>query len=105
MLIVPSSSQQAITSAYTSLGKEVGAIVVPVGLAWHTFIAKHQWPLLYDRDQSHPSFAGSYFAACVFLAALLDLHPVGIKVGDSHLDDSDRKVLQGAAWKQRRSNR
>ena len=47
-------SQQAITDAYNSIGKEVGAIVVPVGLAWQKFLAKHDRPLLYDRDQSHP---------------------------------------------------
>ena len=93
-------SQQAITDAYNSIGKEVGAIVVPVGLAWQKFLAKHDRPLLYDRDQSHPSLAGSYFAACVFLAALLKINPVGIEAGGAGLDESDRKVLQRAAWKQ-----
>jgi hypothetical protein len=93
-------SQQAITYAYNSIGKESGAIVVPVGLAWQKFIAIHNRPLLYDRDQSHPSLAGSYFAACVFLAALLKINPVGIAAGGARLDESDRKVLQTAAWKQ-----
>ena len=93
-------SQKAITDAYNSIGKEVGAIVVPVGLAWQKFIAKHNRPLLYDRDKSHPSLAGSYFAACVFLAALLKINPVGIVAGGAGLDEKDRKVLQTAAWKQ-----
>ena len=93
-------SQKAITDAYNSIGKEVGAIVVPVGLAWQKFLAKHERPLLYDRDQSHPSLAGSYFAACVFLAALLKINPVGIVAGGAGLDESDRKLLQTAAWKQ-----
>ena len=65
-------TQEAITEAYSSIGKEVGAVVVPVGLAWQTFLAEHDRPVLYDRDQSHPSFAGSYLAACVFLAALTE---------------------------------
>src|SRR3954463_2705345 len=39
-------SQQAITKAYNSIGKEVGAIVVPVGLAWKRFLAKHDRPVL-----------------------------------------------------------
>jgi hypothetical protein len=93
-------SQKAITDAYNSIGKEVGAIVVPVGLAWQRFIGKHDNPLLYDRDQSHPSLAGSYLAACVFLVALVKVNPVGIVAGGSGLDDSDRKLLQVAAWKQ-----
>jgi len=71
-------SQKAITDAYNSVGRELGALVVPVGLAWQKFIAQHKQPLLYDRDQSHPSLAGSYFAACVFLATLLKISPVGM---------------------------
>jgi hypothetical protein len=93
-------SQEAIAEAYKSIGKEVGAIVVPVGLAWQKFLAKHDQPLLYDRDQSHPSPAGSYFAACVFLSTLLKINPIGIVAGGAGLDEKERKVLQTAAWKQ-----
>jgi hypothetical protein len=96
-------SQQAITDAYNSVGKEVGAIVVPVGLAWQKFTSNHDQPSLYDRDQSHPSLAGSYFAACVFLAAVLKINPVGIVAGGAGLDEEDRKALQAAAWKQCKS--
>jgi hypothetical protein len=94
------NTQQAITDAYNSIGDEVGAIVAPVGLVWQKFLARHDKPVLYDRDQSHPSLAGSYLAACVFLAALLKINPVGIEAGGSGLDKSDRAALQGAAWKQ-----
>src|SRR5262249_51153255 len=60
-------SQQAITDAYAGIGRELGATVVPVGLAWQRFLGKHDRPVLHDRDQSHPTLAGSYLAACVFL--------------------------------------
>lgn len=93
-------TQQAITDAYTNIGNEVGAIVVPVGLAWQTFLAEHNSPVLYDRDQSHPTLAGSYLAACVFLATLFKVSPTGIDVGPAGLDASDRAILQDAAWKQ-----
>ncbi len=93
-------SQKAITDAYNSIGKELGAIVVPVGDAWQKFMAKHTQPSLYDRDQSHPSTAGTYFAVCVFMAALLKINPVGLVAGGEGLNDQDRKVLQTAAWKQ-----
>jgi hypothetical protein len=66
-------TQQAITDAYESLGKELGAIVVPVGKAWQRFLHRHSEPALYDRDGSHPSPAGSYLAACVFAATLWGL--------------------------------
>src|SRR5262245_11069159 len=63
-------SQQIITDAYTSIGRELGAMVAPVGLAWEHFLRAHAKPLLHDRDQSHPTLAGSYVAACVFLSVL-----------------------------------
>ena len=82
-------TQQAITDAYTTIGDELGAIVVPVGLAWKTFLAKHDQPVLHDRDGSHPTLAGSYLAACVFLAVLLKQNPVGIETGPTGLDKRD----------------
>lgn len=93
-------SQQAITDGYNSIGEEIGAIVVPVGLVWQKFLAKHESPMLYDRDQSHPSPTGSYLAACVFLAALLKINPVGIETEVKGLAAADRKALQNAAWAQ-----
>jgi len=93
-------TQQAIADAYYTIGEELGAIVVPVGVAWQNFLSKHDQPLLYDRDQSHPTLAGSYLAACVFLAALLKANPVGIESGPAGLDRHDRTALQCAAWKQ-----
>jgi hypothetical protein len=91
-------TQQAITDAYRSIGKETGAVVVPVGLAWELFRKKHDQPSLYDRDQSHPTLAGSYLAACVFLATLWKVKPVGIDAGPASLTAVERKALQQAAW-------
>jgi hypothetical protein len=92
-------SQELITEAYQSIGDELGAIVVPVGLAWQSFLAKHDQPVLHDRDQSHPTLAGSYLSACVFVTVLLKANPVGIKSGPAGLEEEDRKVLQTEAWK------
>ena len=50
-------SQKAIADAYNSIGDELGAIVVPVGLAWQHFLSKHDKPVLHDRDQSHPTLS------------------------------------------------
>ncbi len=92
-------TQQTIADAYIAVGKELGATVVPVGLVWQDFLAQHDRPVLYDRDQSHPTLAGSYLAACVFLAALLKANPVGIDSGPTGLSEQDRAALQRAAWK------
>jgi hypothetical protein len=93
-------AQQVITDAYNTIGEELGAIVVPVGLAWQSFLAKHDKLVLHDRDQSHPTLAGSYLAACVFLAVLLKKSPVGIESGPAGIDRQDMAMLQGATWKQ-----
>ncbi len=90
-------AQQAIANAYNAIGDELGALVVPVGLVWQRFLAEFDKPVLYDRDGSHPTLAGSYLAACVFLAALLKENPVGVKSGPVSLDQHDMALLQRAA--------
>jgi hypothetical protein len=93
-------AQPVIANAYNTIGKELGAIVVPVGLAWQSFLAKHTEPVLHDKDQSHPTLAGSYLAACVFLTVLFQLDPAGIETEHAGLDQQSAKLLQQAAWKQ-----
>ena len=72
-------SQKAITEAYADIGRELRPTVVPVGVAWQRFLREHDQPVLHDRDDSHPTLAGSYLAACVFVAALFKENPVGIE--------------------------
>lgn len=91
-------SQEAISDAYTSIGRELDATVVPVGLAWHAFIRKHDLPALHDKDKSHPTLAGSYLAACVFLSVLFKESPVGIDCEVSGLTQKDLVLLQKTAW-------
>jgi hypothetical protein len=91
-------SQVAITEAYTGIGRELGATVVPVGTAWAWFLRSHDRPVLHDRDGSHPTPAGSYLAACVFCGALLKATPVGIGPSVDGLSEDDRAALQKAAW-------
>jgi hypothetical protein len=55
---------------------------------------------LHDRDQSHPTLAGSYLAACVFLAVLFRESPVGIETGLAGLAGKDLALLQEAAWQE-----
>jgi hypothetical protein len=92
-------SQQAITDAYESIGREIGATVVPVGVVWQGFLRKYDKPVLHDKDQSHPSLAGSYLAACVFLASLLNENPMESDVEVRGLDAGDQAKLQAAAWR------
>jgi hypothetical protein len=91
--------QRNITEAYESIGHEIKAIVVPVGIAWQRFMAKHATPPLHDKDQSHPTLAGSYLAACVFLKTLFDQDPCDIAPGSLKLDLEAVQQLQSAASK------
>jgi hypothetical protein len=92
------ASQQAITDAYAEIGRDLGATVVPVGAAWQSFLAGHDRPVLHDKDGSHPIPAGSYLAACVFLAALFGENPVGIESEVPGVDAAGRTALQRTAW-------
>ena len=63
-------TQTAITEAYESIGRELGATIIPAGVAWAAFLREHDDPVLHDADGSHPTPAGSYLAACVAYRAL-----------------------------------
>ena len=93
-------SQRAIADAYAGVGGELGATVVPVGLAWQRFLGEHDRPALHDKDQSHPTLAGSYLAACVFLAVLFRESPVGVDAKVAGLTERDLALLQKAAWQE-----
>ncbi|WP_109506575.1 SGNH/GDSL hydrolase family protein [Nocardioides speluncae] len=91
--------QAAITTAYASIAAELGVTLVPVGMVWERFLRTHDEPALHDSDGSHPSAAGSYLAACVFLIALLRQDPVGIETKVKGLADDDAKLIRDETWR------
>jgi hypothetical protein len=91
-------TQAIITGAYTAIAEELGATLIPVGIAWQNFLSKYKQPLLHDKDQSHPTLAGSYLAACVFFAVLFGESPVGIARDLKGLPPADVEQLQAIAW-------
>ncbi len=91
-------TQEAITSAYTTIGEELGSTIVPVGVAWQNFLRQHKQPVLHDKDQSHPTLAGSYLAACVFFAVLFGENPIGIASEMKGLTQAEAELLQKTAW-------
>lgn len=92
-------TQRAISDAYTSIAGELDSALVPVGLAWEEFLRDHAEPALHDRDQSHPTPAGSYLAACVFLGVLFGENPTGIASVVAGVTDPQLTLLQKTAWK------
>lgn len=91
-------NQKLISDAYMGIGKELGALVIPVGLAWEKFLQKHTEPELHAKDMSHPALAGSYLAACVFFAMLFSENPTGAEDGIAGLSAEDKALLQKTAW-------
>jgi hypothetical protein len=95
-----------LTRAYREFANELGAVVAPVGLAWHrALVAGPELPLFTD-DGSHPTPTGSYLIACVFYATLTGASPVGLPAGVSgddgeivRLDAACARTLQTCAWK------
>jgi hypothetical protein len=91
-------TQDRITAAVDQIAAEVDALVVPVGLAWRTVMATRSDVLLYTDDGSHPTVAGSYLAACVFLGTLFGEAPRGFSVSDAlRLDRGVAAMLHAAA--------
>ena len=89
-------SQQAITDAYTTIGADLGADVIPAGIAWQRVLQQPGHPVLHDKDGSHPTMAGSYLAACCAFAVLFGANPVGLPP-PAELDWGEAAVLQRAA--------
>ena len=94
-----------IDGAYFDIAKELNAQVAPVGVAWKKALAADPKLVLHQPDKSHPSPKGSYLAACVFYATLLDKSPVGLpaelRKGTKVLvrvAPDEAKMLQEIAW-------
>jgi hypothetical protein len=89
-------TQAAITEAYESIGREIGATIIPAGIAWEAFLREHDEPVLHDADGSHPTLAGSYLAACVAYRALFRA-PLPRDVEIDGLTKVETRVLQRVA--------
>lgn len=101
----------SLARAYTQRGKELGAIVIPVGLAFAA-ATDQQIANLYSADLrtyekgqpvyaktvKHPSLAGTYLAACTVFAALTGQNPEGL-VYTGGLDVKIASALQRVAFK------
>jgi len=86
-----------LDDAYTSVGKELGAQVVPVGLAFERAIQQRPDLKLRIADRKHPTLAGTYLAACTFYAALHQQNPEGLSY-TAGLDPDAAAFLQRVAW-------
>ena len=93
-------AQGTLTQAVNAIAAEIGALVVPVGPAWEAALGEDQGLALYADDGSHPTPAGSYVAACTFLARVFGQRPAGFAASDRlGIDPVTAAKLHAAAWK------
>ena len=88
--------QDTLTVAYCENAYATNSYVAPVGEAWKSALEKDPSLTLHSSDQSHPSYDGSYLAACVFHAVLWNESPIGI-YHDKQIDDKKAELLQTIA--------
>lgn len=87
-----------LDAAYSMIGAELDADVVPVGLAFAAALKERPGLALIVDDNKHPTVAGTYLAACTFYAALTGSSPAGLSA-TSGLDRDDARFLQQVAWR------
>lgn len=80
---------------YMQMAVDNNGVVSPVGAVWHYLRDNYPAINLYAADQSHPSVAGSYAAACTFYATLFQKSPLLITY-QSSLDAATAAVIREA---------
>jgi hypothetical protein len=80
---------------YLKAAHDNGNIVSPVGAVWHYLRNKHPEIELYEPDNSHPSFIGTYTTAACMYTTLFKKSPQNFNV-KYHLDDSTILKIKNA---------
>lgn len=81
---------------YMQMTQDNNAIVSPVGRVWRYLRTNSPNIELYSSDNSHPSLAGSYAAACAMYVAILRKDPTSI-TNYCGLDQNTAQIIQNAA--------
>ncbi|MCC6251138.1 MAG: T9SS type A sorting domain-containing protein [Bacteroidia bacterium] len=89
--------QNRLRESYLQMGNDNEAIVSPVGQAFKYSRMADSTINLYTSDNSHPSVAGTYLAACTFYATIFQKSPVGINFNGG-LSASNAAFLQQIAY-------
>jgi len=80
---------------YMMMAEDNNAEVSPVGAVWHYLRQNASGIELYNADESHPSPAGSYAAACTFYTSMFRKSPINITY-DYSLSASDASTIRNA---------
>ncbi len=91
---------RAVESLYVEAADQVGALVIPVGLAFEEAYRRRPRIALHKAfDGSHPDMLGTYLAACVVYASVYGGSPVGSDYDYfGRVSPADARFLQTVAW-------
>lgn len=87
--------QDSLTANYQRAAFNANAEIAPVGEAWRMALDSGS-VVLHTPDNSHPSLAGSYLAACTFYASIYQESPEGLSY-TAGLDSATARFLQRMA--------
>lgn len=80
---------------YMLMATDNHACVSPVGAAWHFIRDNYVDMELYQSDESHPSYLGSYIAACCFYTMFTHRNPMDIAWNGS-LTENQAQIAKNA---------
>ena len=80
---------------YMYMARNNDASVCPVGRVWRYLRENRNDIMLYQRDESHPSLAGSYAAACSFYTMIFHRSPLEITYS-ADLNESEALAIREA---------
>ena len=73
----PDSMLNAIAAGYNNLRDRYKVPVIPVGKVWRSYVIAYPESQLYLKDNSHPTYQGSYLVACTMYSAIYGKSPQG----------------------------
>lgn len=91
------SMTEGLIDAYGRIAEELGIEVSRVGHAFYEVHTHHPEIELYDKDKTHPSYAGSALAALVHFATVFRRSPIGVKWRAELERPEWQSVLEAAA--------
>ena len=86
----------ALKNAYLEVAEHLRTEVSPVSVVWKYLRQNYPNIELYQADESHPSAAGSYAAACCFYATIFKKDPTLITF-NYNLNPDDAAIIRNAA--------
>jgi hypothetical protein len=88
--------QDTMSIAYCENAYATNSYVAPVGDAWKAALTSNPDLVLHSFDDSHPTYEGSYLAACVFYSVFWNENPIGVYHNEL-IDDTKAELLQTIA--------